>query len=122
MKNILLGLGLVSISVLSHAELAPQLTGRYALDCQMEKAAELSYIVGDKTLVRLVEGLATPHVSVPKDLRHVPTNYQKLKVQHYGKDQVTFYQVNQEHYAFIESKRMLSFLRPDNKVLLKQCL
>lgn len=122
MKNMLLGLGLASISVASYAELPQQLKGRYALNCQMEQAAELSYILGDRTLVRLVEGLATPHVSVEKSLRQVPENYQKLQVQNYGKEQVTFYGFEQQHYAFVESKRLFSFLRPDNKVLLKQCL
>lgn len=122
MKNMLLGLGLACISVVSYAEVPQQLHGRYALDCQMEKAAELSYIVGDKTLVRLVEGLVTPHVSVPKYLRQVPAAYQKLQVQSYGKDQVSFYAFQQQHYAFVESKRFFSFLRPDNKVLLQQCL
>jgi hypothetical protein len=122
MKNMLLGLGLACFSVASYAELPQQLQGRYALDCQMEKAAELSYIVGDKTLVRLVEGLATPHVSVPKAQRVVPINYQQLSQKQYGKDQVTFYQFEQHNYAFVESKYLLSFLRPDNKVLLKQCL
>ena len=71
---------------------------------------------------RLVEGLVTPHVSVPKDLRQVPAAYQKLQVQSYGKDQVSFYAFQQQHYAFVESKRFFSFLRPDNKVLLQQCL
>ena len=122
MKTMLLGLGLLSMASLSYAQVPQALQGRYALDCQMEKSAELSYIIGNKSFVRLVEGLARPHVSVPKDLRQVPADYQKLTTTSYAKDQVTFYQMNQQNYAFVESKRMLSFLRPDNKVLLKQCL
>ena len=122
MKNMLLGLGLACISVASYANVPQQLHGRYALDCHIDQAAELSYIVGDRTLVRLVEGLATPHVSVDKALCQVPAAYQKLQVQRYAKDQVSFYTFQQQHYAFVESKRFFSFLRPDNKVLLKQCL
>lgn len=119
----MLGLGLLSTSVYTTAsESIGALKGRYALDCQMEKAANLSYVIGDKALVRLVEGIVTPHVSVPKNLRAVPVNYQKLNMKQYGKDQVTFYTDAGDNYAFVESTRALSFLRPDNKVLLKQCL
>ena len=82
----------------------------------------MSYIVGDRTLVRLVEGLATPHVSVPKELRVVLAESQPLAVQQYDKDQVSFYRFSDQNYAYVESKRTLSLLRPDRKVLLKQCL
>lgn len=122
MKNMLLALAVLGSSASTWAELPSQLQGRYALDCTVEQAAELSYIIGDRTLVRLVEGLPTPHVSVPKDLRVVPKDYQALMVQQYDKDQVSFYTFSDHNYAYVESKRMLSFLRPDRKVLLKQCL
>lgn len=122
MKNMLLGLAVLGSSVATWAELPSQLQGRYALDCNVEKSAELSYIIGDRTLVRLVEGLATPHVSVPKELRVVLAESQPLTVQQYDKDQVSFYRFSDQHYAYVESKRTLSLLRPDRKVLLKQCL
>lgn len=122
MKNMLLALAVLGISATSWAQLPNELQGRYALDCSMEHASDLSYIIGDRTLVRLVEGLPTPHVSVPKELRVVPAEYQALHVQQYDKDQVSFYQFANHHYVFVESKRHFSFLRPDRKVLLKQCL
>ncbi len=119
-KAVLMGVGGIVISLNAYA--SSDLNGRYALDCSEAKAHNLSYIVGEKSIIRLISAnqkqaeLKSEGI-VPKEYQ----DYQYLKTRKYKGYTVDFYQKDLINFARIKSTSLINMFDSKAKDLLVQC-
>lgn len=119
-KAVLMGIGGLLVSLNTYAN--SDLYGRYALDCSKEKAHNLSYVVGEKSIIRLISA-KQKHADfkmeqlAPKEYQ----DYQYLVTRKYDGFKVEFYQKDVKNFAHIKSTSLINIFGPKTQELLVQC-
>ena len=98
------------------------LQGRYALDCSKEQAHNLSYVISNTQITRLISAKKKQGVAQElktKAVKH--QDYQYLSTALYQGFKVDFYQKDGKHFAKVKSRSISNFYGPKTKELLQQC-
>ncbi|MFX2256040.1 hypothetical protein V6380_04310, partial [Acinetobacter variabilis] len=130
-QQTLIGLGamLVSGSVFATIEQTivklslGELKGRYALDCSKEKAHNLSYVIGEKSILRLISAKQKRALlkSIEPKSEKSFDDYQYITTAEYQGATVDFYQKDHQNYARVLNTSLSNSLGPKNKQMLIQC-
>lgn len=99
------------------------LEGRYALDCSSQKAHNLSYIIADKSIRRLISAKQKHALlrSIEKSNAKSFEGYQYLKTAKYQGFTVDFYQKDNQNWARVKNTSIANFYGPKTPKLLMQC-
>ena len=98
------------------------LQGRYALDCAVNKSHNLSYVISNTQITRLIS--AKKKQSVAQELKSKAVKHQDfeyLSTALYQGFKVDFYQKDGKHFAKVKSRSISNFYGPKTKELLQQC-
>ncbi|WP_158650611.1 hypothetical protein [Acinetobacter indicus] len=100
-----------------------QLKGRYALDCSKNKAHDLSYVIGDKSIFRLISAKQKHALlkSIEKSNAKSFEGYQYLSTAKYQGFTVDFYQKDNQKWAWVRNTSLTNFYGPKTSKLLMQC-
>ncbi|WP_347455733.1 hypothetical protein [Acinetobacter thermotolerans] len=100
-----------------------ELEGRYALDCSKNKAHDLSYIVGDKSIFRLISSKQKHALlkSIERQDTKPLNSYQYLQTARYEGFTVDFYQKDNQNWARVKNTSITNFYGPKTSKLLMQC-
>lgn len=100
-----------------------QLEGRYALDCSKEKAHDLSYVIGEKSIFRLISAKQKHALlkSIEKSNAKSFEGYQYLSTAKYQGFTVDFYQKDKQNWARVKNTSIVNFYGPKTSKLLMQC-
>ncbi|WP_404798974.1 hypothetical protein [Acinetobacter thermotolerans] len=103
--------------------LLEELQGRYALDCSKNKAHDLSYVIGDKSIFRLISAKRKHALlkSIEKSSTKSFEGYQYLKTAKYQGFTVDFYQKDKQNWARVKNTSIVNFYGPKTSKLLMQC-
>ncbi|CAM9151549.1 hypothetical protein [Acinetobacter pseudolwoffii] len=98
--------------------------GRYALDCSVQKAHNLSYVIGDKSILRLISAKKKSGVFEKKFVRQGRkasdgSQYQ-FTVAYTGFD-VDFYKKGEQNWINVHSTGIVNHFGPKTKEALVQC-
>ncbi|WP_104501046.1 hypothetical protein [Acinetobacter indicus] len=132
MKKFLIGLGSLILSTSLFATTIEKVTpkaslgeleGRYALDCSKNKAHDLSYVVGDKSIFRLISAKQKHALlkSIEKSNAKSFEGYQYLSTAKYQGFTVDFYQKDSQNWARVKNTSIANFYGPKTSKLLMQC-
>ena len=131
MKKLLIGLGVFVLSTSLFASTIKlnesqqslgQLEGRYALDCSKNKAHDLSYVISNTQITRLIS--AKKKNAAIKSIQADPVteaSYGYITTAKYQGFRVDFYQKDGKHFAKVKSRSISNFYGPKTKKLLQQC-
>lgn len=99
------------------------LKGRYALDCSKEKAHDLSYIIGNKSIYRLISAKQKHALlkTIEKSNAKSFDDYQYLNTAKYQGFTVDFYQKDNQNYARVLNTNVSNFFGPKTNKMLIQC-
>ncbi|WP_347454327.1 MULTISPECIES: hypothetical protein [Acinetobacter] len=100
-----------------------QLEGRYALDCSKEKAHDLSYVIGEKSIFRLISAKQKHALlkSIEKSNAKSFEGYQYLSTAKYQGFTVDFYQKDKQNWVRVKNTSIANFYGPKTSKLLMQC-
>ncbi|WP_168406175.1 hypothetical protein [Acinetobacter indicus] len=124
MKKLVIGLGVLACSSIISANTVTtiNLNGRYALDCSKEQAHALSYVVGNKSIIRLLAAKQKHAHFKSEGLKPVEiANYHYVQTRQYQGYRVDFYQQNQKNYIRVKNTGMTNFFGSQTQELLEQC-
>lgn len=132
MKKLLIGLGImvVSISVFATTtepsivkQSSGHLEGRYALDCSKNKAHNLSYVIGDKSILRLISAKSKHALfkSTTQNTVKSSEGYNYLGTNNYQGYRVDFYHKDGQNWAQVKNTSIANFFGPKTSELLMQC-
>ncbi len=98
--------------------------GRYALDCSVQKAHNLSYVIGDKSILRLISAKKKSGVFEKRFVRQGRkasdgSQYQ-FTVAYTGFD-VDFYKKGEQNWINVHSTGIVNHFGPKTKEALIQC-
>ncbi|MGE8537891.1 MAG: hypothetical protein ACN6NI_01275 [Acinetobacter sp.] len=100
-----------------------ELKGRYAIDCSTQKAHDLSYVMGDKSILRLIS--ARQKHGLLKSIEQKPAkpfeDYKYLSTAKYQGFTVDFYQKDDQNWARVKNTSITNFFGPKTSQLLMQC-
>lgn len=99
------------------------LSGRYALNCSAEKSHNLSYVISDTQITRLVAAKkkTAPITSVLSETRTDQAEYSYNITAKYAGFTVHFYQKNQQNFALVKNTSIANFYGPKTNAMLQQC-
>lgn len=98
------------------------LEGRYALNCSKNKAHDLSYVISNTQITRLIS--AKKKSAAIKSIQADPVteaSYEYITTAKYQGFRVDFYQKDGKHFAKVKSRSISNFYGPKTKKLLQQC-
>ena len=131
MKKLFVSIALLtSISAFTHANTAVEdsvklgeLQGRYALDCSKQKAHSLSYVIGEKSILRLISAKQKRALlkSIEPKSEKTFEDYQYITTAEYQGTTVDFYQKDHQNYARVLNTSLINPLGPKTKQMLIQC-
>jgi hypothetical protein len=98
--------------------------GRYALDCSVQKANNLSYVVGDKSILRLISAKKKLGAFEKKFVRQgrkaSDSSQYQFTVAYTGFD-VDFYKKGEQNWINVRSTGIVNHFGPKTKEALVQC-
>lgn len=105
------------------AEPLAEFEGRYALNCSAEKSHNLSYVISDTQITRLVAAKkkTAPITSVLSETRTDQAEYSYNITAKYAGFTVHFYQKNQQNFALVKNTSIANFYGPKTNAMLQQC-
>ncbi|WP_347474215.1 hypothetical protein ABEF90_06265 [Acinetobacter thermotolerans] len=132
MKKLFVGLSSLILSTLLFAATTEEVTtkasleeleGRYALNCSKNKAHDLSYIIGDKSIFRLISAKQKHALLKTIEKNNVKSfeGYQYLNTAKYQGFTVDFYQKDKQNWARVKNTSVANFYGPKTTKLLMQC-
>ena len=128
MNKFILGLGILvgstcAVAAPTQSASLASLQGRYALDCEQEKAHNLSYVIADKNITRLIS--AKKKTGLMKSFAPLSYSnqgeYQYLTTARYQGFRVDFYRKGKQNFAQVKNTSISNFFGPKTKHMLVQC-
>lgn len=131
MKKLFIGLTAIIVSnqifatneIIGTNQHLQQLKGRYALDCSVQKVHNLSYIVADRSITRMISTQRKQGLFENQEKRSVSNQdgFKYLHSTNYQGFSVDFFTKDNQNWIKVKNKGLVSKFGPKTAAYLMQC-